>query len=119
MVLPSEIQAIIRATEEGAKTWLGNVTAGAAQGAAHGAAESFASVETWRKRMTELNGRWGQGALSTLDFKRACESEREALAFNLASIPGEEKKAFLSGLLGASLDFLGRIIGAGLAAVKG
>lgn len=119
MVLPSEIQVMIRATESAAKSWLGAVSADAKAGAAHGAAEAFAAVEAWRKRMLDLNTRWGTGGFAALDFKRATESERAALVLNLASIPNEEKRKFLEGLLGASLDFLGRIVGAGLGALKG
>lgn len=118
MTLPSEIQAIINTTEDAGRRWL--AAAGTATGDAvtSGAAEALATLEAWRKRMRTLNDRWTESKLSTLDFARATESEKEALAFNLAAIPNEKKREWLAGLLGASLDFLGRILGAGLAAVR-
>lgn len=119
MPLPSEILTIIHATEAAGKAWLNGVSADTAAGAAQGAAESFAALEAWRKRMAALNEKWGAGILALVDFKRACESEAEALPLNLAAIGNERKREFLSGLLGRSLDFLGSILGAGLAALKG
>lgn len=117
MPLPSEIQTIIRATEDAARSWLGSAANEARGAVTRGAAEAMIEVEAWRARMTELVRKWNGGALSLADFLKASESEKESLAFKLASIPNEEKKKFVAGLLGASLDFLGRIIGAGLGAI--
>ncbi|RIK65409.1 MAG: hypothetical protein DCC64_01870 [Planctomycetota bacterium] len=114
MPLPSEIQAIVNAAEGAARQWLVD----AKQQSAAGAAEAVALAEQWRARMTVLIRKWSGGALSLEDFGRAVESEKEALAFNLAALAQEQKRKFLAGLLGSSLDFLGRIIGAGLGALK-
>lgn len=110
MPLPSEIQTIIRATEDAGRSALLDLRTGAASGAA----EAVALLETWRQRMTELNRQWGGGGMTLVDFGRAVESEREQLTFNLAALGNEKKKEFLGKLLGRSLDFLGSILGAAL-----
>lgn len=117
MTLPSEIQAIINTTHDAARRWLAAAGTITGDTVTTGAAEALAAVDAWRKRMTALNNRWTENKLSELEFFRAVESEKEALTFNLAAIGNENKKKWLQGLLGASLDFLGRILGAGLAAL--
>lgn len=118
MPLPSEIQAILNTTEEAAKNWLAAAGTVTGDAVTTGAGEALATVEAWRRRMTTLNQRWTTGALKTLDFQRATESEKEALLNTLAAIPNEKKKQWLNDLLGVSLEFLGRVLRAGAAVAK-
>lgn len=82
-------------------------------------AEGLQLLENFNARMADLVDKRIDGKLSDLDLARACESEREALAFNVASVANETARAALKDVLGNSLAFLGSIIGAGLRALPG
>lgn len=114
MVFPSEINAVISAAEEAGRAGLALLT----QTAREATQEGLAELGTWRERMKALSARYAAGGFSAREFAQAAESEKEALAFNLAAIGNERKRAFLSGLLGSSLDFLGRILGVAAGALK-
>ena len=108
MALPSQITTIINATHDAGNDLLNTL---AARGKAAGQA-GVAALNAWRNRMEQVSARFGQGRLKADDFRKICESEGEALKFNLAAIANEQARAALNDLLGASLKFLGQILGA-------
>lgn len=108
MPLPSEISSIVNATRNAGQELLKTL---ADRGKAAGK-EGAAALQAWLARMEAVGARFAQGKLSAGDFKKICESESEALKFNLAAIANEQARAALHDLLRASFAFLGQILGA-------
>jgi hypothetical protein len=108
MPLPSEVSSIINATRNAGVDLLKTL---ADRGKSAGAA-GVAALNGWLRRMEEVGARFAQGKLAAADFKKICESESEALKFNLAAIANEQARAALNDLLRASFSFLGQILGA-------
>lgn len=79
------------------------------------AGEGIEALESWRHRCAELLNKHLAGDLNTLTLVRCLESEREALAFNLAAIASTYARSVLADVLGTALKFLSTIFGAGLA----
>lgn len=79
------------------------------------AGEGIEALEAWRLRCADLLNKHLANDLNTLTLVRCLESEREALAFNLAAIASTYARSVLADVLGTALKFLSTIFGAGLA----
>lgn len=79
------------------------------------ASEGIDALDAWRTRCADLLNRNLDGSLNALTLVRCLESEREALAFNLAAIASHHARSVLTDILGTALRFLSTIFGAGLA----
>ncbi len=107
------VAAIRVVTDEAAIAARKTLTALEVQGKSAGA-EGVKLLDTFNRRADELLNKRLDGKISDLDLGRAFESEREALAFNLASVANETARGALREILDGSLRFLTSILGAGL-----
>lgn len=103
-MLPSDFDNVARILTDEARAGLTRFTDSA------GAAEAARLVENFGRRLADLGKRFAGGAMSARDLGRAIESERDALAFNLAAITNENKRAFLAGLIETGLSFLAKLL---------
>lgn len=106
MPLPTDIRVIIRAADEAARAYLTRAEGGVTEGAA----EAARAVGDWTSRFGELTAKWASGGITTETFRRAVQSENEALPLNLAAITNETRRRLLSDLLESSMAFLLKLL---------
>jgi hypothetical protein len=108
MTLPSDLQRILDIAEHRAKITLRDL------GDSPGAAEAQQVAADFGKRTADLVRLYAQGKMTAEAAQRAFESEREALALNLAAIIHENKRAWLQRLFSDALGLVAGMLGAGL-----
>ncbi len=82
------------------------------------AKEGAEALKKFTLDMSRITSKWATGAMTEIDYGRACESYASALEFTLAAIAKEQAKKALQDLLQRSLSFLAAITGTVVASIK-
>lgn len=72
--------------------------------------EGIAEGGKFLSRVDQLLKRWDRDEMDTQSLLRALDSEKEALAYNLAALANEKRKQFLASLFHATLDMIRAIL---------
>lgn len=102
-MLPSDYNAVVKILTTEARDGLTRFKE------SEGAAEAALVVEVFGRRLADLGQMFARGAIPAQDVARALDSERKALALNLATVAHHHKRAFLFGLLETGLQFLAKL----------